>query len=668
MQFVHPTFLFALAAIAIPIIIHLFNFRRFKRVYFSNVKFLKEIKEETSARSKLRHLLTLLARILAISFLVFAFAQPFIPGKETTDTGGIRSVSVFVDNSFSMSALGEQAPLLDQAKERALEIAGAYNATDRFNLLTSDFEGRHQRIVSRDEFLLMLSEVQASPVVLKLSTVRQKQKQVLADEETRVAFIISDFQENITDLEEDSAIYLVKVESAAQKNVSIDSCWLDAPVQLLSQNRELYVKITNHGQDDVEASRVTLEINKQLVAIGDFTVPANSTITDTMFFTINQPGWNNAQVSINDYPVTFDDTWYFTFDAKDKLRVLVITNDRPSPYFAALGNQGFIEVVQFAVGQVNYSSFPGFQLIAIDQVNSISSGLASELKTYTEEGGQLLLFPSVTSDINTYNALLTALGAGSFGSLHVREKKIARFNRDNRLFKDVFDELPENVMLPTTRQSYAISNPVRSGSEDLILFADGTAFLSICPTGKGNVFQAASPPDPEVTDLPRHSLFVLMVAQAASAGGAAHALSYIIGSDPVIEVDNVLESSEQVFRVRNSETEFLPEQRPLGSKVLLSLHGQITQAGAYEIALPDGDYSRFVSFNYDRTESRLAALSARQLEERYGSSSVSVLDGDRGSLQASIGRISGGRQLWKLCILLALAFLAVEVALLRLLP
>ncbi|MBS1623579.1 MAG: BatA domain-containing protein, partial [Bacteroidetes bacterium] len=102
MQFLYPSFLFALAALAIPVIIHLFNFRRFKTVYFSNVSFLKEVKEETTSRSRVKHLLVLAARMLAVAFLVLAFAQPFIPKKNTNIASGKKYVSVYVDNSFSM--------------------------------------------------------------------------------------------------------------------------------------------------------------------------------------------------------------------------------------------------------------------------------------------------------------------------------------------------------------------------------------------------------------------------------------------------------------------------------------------------------------------------------------------------------------------------------------
>ena len=111
MEFLYPNFLFALAALAIPIILHLFYFRRFKKVYFTNVRFLKEVKEETSARSKLRNLLVLAMRLLALLFLVLAFAQPFIP-QDVEVKQGDKAVSVFIDNSFSMSALGQEVPLL----------------------------------------------------------------------------------------------------------------------------------------------------------------------------------------------------------------------------------------------------------------------------------------------------------------------------------------------------------------------------------------------------------------------------------------------------------------------------------------------------------------------------------------------------------------------------
>ena len=93
MSFVYPAFLWALAALSIPIIIHLFNFRRYKTVYFPDISFLKEVKQETDSRSKIKHWLVLLMRLLAISFLVFAFAQPFIKHQTQIERAGKKSIS-----------------------------------------------------------------------------------------------------------------------------------------------------------------------------------------------------------------------------------------------------------------------------------------------------------------------------------------------------------------------------------------------------------------------------------------------------------------------------------------------------------------------------------------------------------------------------------------------
>ncbi|NBU05964.1 MAG: hypothetical protein EBT39_06395, partial [Sphingobacteriia bacterium] len=179
MRFGNSYFLFAFLALAIPILIHLFNFRKFKRVYFTNVRFLKEVKQDTKARNKLKNILILVSRLLAVLFLVLAFAQPYLPSEKQAVTKGIKVMSIYVDNSFSMDALGKTGSLLEIAKQNAREIAMAYKPNDQFQLLTNDFEGRHQRLVSREEFLELLDEVKLSPVVRLISEVTKRQQDAI---------------------------------------------------------------------------------------------------------------------------------------------------------------------------------------------------------------------------------------------------------------------------------------------------------------------------------------------------------------------------------------------------------------------------------------------------------------------------------------------------------
>lgn len=101
MQFLNPIFLIAGLCLAIPIIIHLFNFKKYKKVLFSDIRFLQEIKEQTNKRSKLKNLLILLSRLLALSALVLAFAQPYL-NKYNNQNKGDKFLSIFIDNSYSM--------------------------------------------------------------------------------------------------------------------------------------------------------------------------------------------------------------------------------------------------------------------------------------------------------------------------------------------------------------------------------------------------------------------------------------------------------------------------------------------------------------------------------------------------------------------------------------
>ncbi|MBP7400913.1 MAG: BatA domain-containing protein, partial [Chitinophagales bacterium] len=178
MSFIYPNFLWALLLLGIPIIIHLFNFRRYRTVYFTNVRFLKNIQEETATKNRLKHLLVLLTRLLAITFLVFAFAQPFIPSESAESKPTSRAVSIYIDNSFSMETMQDGKRLFDIAKEKATEIADAYKVDDAFQLLTNDFEAGHQHLVNKEAFLQMLAQVNISPEVKTTDEILKRQKDI----------------------------------------------------------------------------------------------------------------------------------------------------------------------------------------------------------------------------------------------------------------------------------------------------------------------------------------------------------------------------------------------------------------------------------------------------------------------------------------------------------
>ena len=163
MAFLFPSFLWALAALAVPVIIHLFQLRRFKRMEFSSVRFLQEVSQQTRSRKKVRHWLVLLSRLLALTCLVFAFAQPYLPGAGSRVKAGQRAVSLFIDDSWSMDGTNAEGRLLDQARKDAQDAVMAFNATDRFQVITNKFEGRQQLLLGRDEALESAGKAEVGP-------------------------------------------------------------------------------------------------------------------------------------------------------------------------------------------------------------------------------------------------------------------------------------------------------------------------------------------------------------------------------------------------------------------------------------------------------------------------------------------------------------------------
>lgn len=522
MQFLYPTFLYALFALAIPIIIHLFYFRRFRKVYFTNVRFLKEVKEETNSRRRLKNLLTLLMRLLAVAALVFAFAQPFIP-QDSAVKKGAKSVSIFIDNSFSMSALSEDVPLVEKAKQRAREVVDAFQVEDRFQILTNDFEGRHQLLVGKEDALALIDEVAISPAVREVSKVLARQQQALnsSDSDNLTAFLISDFQKNIADFDhfKDTTleVNLVPLQSVQERNISIDSCWFDAPVQMMNQTNSLIISVKNHGDQDAENIRLSLRHDGQVKPVGTLSIPANSSVMDTVNMTVQRTGWHEAELNITDYPVQFDDKYFFAFNVAEEIRILVINELSSNKYLdATFKGIDYFNLDNQPISNVNYSAFQNYHLIVTNGLNAVSSGLASELKQYVENGGNVLVFPGATADIPGYNSFLASLSANELGLFEPQERTVATINTDEFIFNDVFENQNTNLKLPVTQANYSLSKFASRNEEPLLTYRDGSTFLAKYKNRQGHLYLCTSPLDEDVNNLVRNGeIFIPMLYKMA---------------------------------------------------------------------------------------------------------------------------------------------------------
>lgn len=670
MQFLYPGFLWALAALSIPVAIHLFYFRRFKTIYFSNVRFLKEVKEETASRHRLKHLLVLAARLLALLFLVLAFAQPFVPGKQNQASSGKKYVSVYIDNSFSMNAINNGQSLLAKAKQTAKEVVKNYSTEDAFQLLTNDFQGKHQRLVGQEEFFTLLDEVEASPAVRQLEEIAKRQKDILNRENSpnKVAYLLSDFQKNMHTFLPDSAInyHLVPLAADALANVYIDTCWFNEPVQLLGQQTSLIVKVKNGGEKTIENNRLVLKLNGETKAMNELTIAAASFVYDTLRFVVQKAGWNKAILAISDYPITYDDTYFLAFEAKEKIKVVALSDGKANGFLEALFKHQSEFDYQLTTPQaLTADQLAETQLLIVDQLQSISAETNAVANSYVANGGSLLVFPAQNADLAAYNRLLNNFQAPPIIEWTATPQDLAPINLQQNIFKDVFEKIPDNLNLPKVKNYYKFAPTVASHAEAVLQMKDGSPFIHRLPYKNGSAYICASPLTREASDLPVHAVFVPLLYKMALLSMNNGNYSYTIGGKHKIEVPITWKNGDNALKIKGEGIELIPEQFAVGNKILLGLGHQISQAGFYETTADATTHQLQLAMNYDRRESDLQFSTFDQITQSYNFTNVNIVDGSTAEVATLVRELDRGTALWKWCLLLALLFLAIEIGLLR---
>jgi hypothetical protein len=578
-------------------------------------------------------------------------------------------VSIFVDNSFSMNALSKDLSLLENAKQKAREIIKAYANDDKFQILTNDFEGRHQRLVSKEEALIFIDEIKTTPSVQDVSKVLGRQQQALNTDKSpnKTAFILSDFQKNVTDLPnfKDSIldVNLVPLTAVQEKNIAIDSAWFESPIQMMNATNPLIVRITNFTNEDVENIKLSVKLDGQDKPVGLVKLKAKESLEDTVNITVLRTGWHEAKLSITDYPVQFDDDYYFTFNVPNQINVLSIGDGDNRFLQSALTGIRSFKLTNQSSGNVAYSQFPQFQMIVLNNLNTISSGLAAELAQYVKNGGNTLVFPAASSDLAAYSNLFNTMQSNNLSSFETAPREVVTVNTDEFVFKDVFTNKNANMKLPSTTGNYRLTN--RNG-ENLLTYRDGSSFVTKNRIGQGNVYICAAPLDDKVSTLARAGdVFVPMLYKMAISSAKEDKIGYIIGKDDYLETDAKSKAGEKAYKMKGTKEEFIPEQRMVAGKAILGVKDGTKDAGFYNLfTRPDSILSKF-GFNYDRRESVLDYYTSKDLKT-YERKNLKVLDDTaEASMTVVVGERNQGVALWRWCIIAALIFLALEVALLR---
>jgi len=638
MQFKHPELLYALLLLAIPIIVHLFQLRRFQKEAFTNVKFLKKITLQTRKSSQLKKWLTLFTRLLLLACVIVAFAQPFSSNSKSFNTK--TEMVIYLDNSFSMQAKGSNGTLLNSAIQDIIENI---DDSEQITLFTNDLTFKNTTLKSiRNELI----ELSYSPNQLTYDAVVLKGKNAFSNDKGSLKnlVLISDFQQKKDPFlfENDSLVTtnLVQLKPATQSNVNIDSVYVS---KLNVENIELNVILKNQG-NPIETLPVSLFNDGNLVAKSAVTI---EDFANTVF-TIPNNTLFSGKLTIEDANLQYDNNLYFNLNKRDHINVLSI-NEADDMFLKRIYTPDEFNYSSFGFRELDYNALENQNLIVLNELKEIPSSLITALKAFTDNGGFILIIPSDEITLNSYNQLFNNYLLTNFLDKNPNEKKITTINFSHPLLANVFDKKVTNFQYPKVNSFFrlgSISNPSVLGYED------GSPFL----LQSGNAYSFSASLNDGNSNFKNSPLIVPVLYNIGKQSLKLPQLYYTVGNTNTIDVNTQL-SQDDILTLGSEDQNVIPLQQSYANKVELITDEYPNEAGIFSVNNKE-EHLTNLSYNYDRNESNLNYIDLSSIENVTIRSAV-------GSTLQSIKSEANVNELWKWFVIFALAFLIIEMLILK---
>ncbi len=663
MQFLRPEMLWGLLALSVPIAVHLFNFKKQRIVYFPFTSFLKEIKEETQQQSKIKHWIILLLRLLAILAIVLAFAQP--TWNEQSNTSGKKNISIYIDNSFSMENQKDGISLLENAKNKALDIVFAHGENDNFQIIANEFSGIQQHFVTKDKALDIIQSIQPSPLSRPLTEVLERQLDLLSKKTDHPAAIyqISDFQKNHLNnfripSNFNTPLRWVPVQNVATDNIYIDSIYFEIPYHSPAQEEILHVVLKNAGNNPVQNVRCEFSVNQQIKGVTSEELQGQEQKEVLFKFTSNGEGIQECKININDQPIVFDNNFYFTYWI-EKERPIGIITDKTSNSKRVFQNDAHYPSTIQQISNANLNSIINSPIFILENLSSPASGWVSSIKAKVEEGGTLIVIPPVQEHNVAWSNLYNQLGIGAGFEFLTSTAKGDHIDFEHPIFKGVFSKA-DNFQLPTSNGH--INGNWNPEVQILVHYPDGNPMLWMRKIGKGQVFGWNF--NTKESSVFQHSLFPIAMIRCAELSGNQQPLYFTLGQNAPFVIQNLyLGNDEQItLQLNDSKDKILPLVKSNNRQVSISIGQYINRSGIYK-AIQNNQPFYSIGINYNQDESSLQFFKDTELTDLISQNTwtgIEVVDSSIENIGNYVKKMDDGNEIWWYLIIVALIFLLTE--------
>ncbi|MBI9071288.1 MAG: BatA domain-containing protein [Melioribacteraceae bacterium] len=577
MTFLNPAMLFGLLAASIPILLHLLNLRKLKKIEFSTVAFLKELQKTKIRKVKIKQIILLILRILIILSLVFAFARPTI---DSVSIGGAASTAktsaiFLVDDSFSMSVITDKGSYLNISKKIIAEILNEFEEGDEVAIPAFSMNQKLDFFQFQDGKTKSLADIEVSEISGSFTESLVSAVNALneSDNFNKELYIFSDFtgagfsnaseiDSIISKLDERVKVYSFNMNSAVLKNGVVSN--LKIKNQIIEKNTPINFSAVYKNQSESYNAVASLYINGKRMAQQNI----DSKKSGNLGFEVstNSSGLIEAFIELEDDDILNDNRSYTALYVPEQIRVGLFSENSGDISFITSALQSSINQNIITVDKKKLSQISSTNILQYDVVVLVGTDVenTNKLEDYFNAGKGLVLFPSEKTTGVEFNRFLASLGIeDSYQLIENIENgtfnEFDKYDLNHPTFANIFENV-EKVKLGSP-QIYKFLKSKNSSGRNIITLADNSAFLSEQKVNNGSMLLYNIAPVLSWSDFPVKGIFApLITKQVFYLSSKLNELeNYICGDDIYFDVSGKAVSQCKLIKPDNTELFFPPD-------------------------------------------------------------------------------------------------------------
>ena len=695
MSFLNPLLLFGALGIGLPILAHLLNRHQVKRTDWAAMQFLNRNVRVRSRQLRLRDILLLILRCLALLFLVLALSRPIGQGGAGSwFSGEARAgVVIAIDASFSMEHGGKGATRFRRALNQVEVIGEHIQPGDPVSLILlggADEVIANNMAFNQERFSALLQRAKPVPAGLDLDSVPKRLKELLGDMEApqKEAYFITDvqardwkrasasFQASLADLQKEAEVFVVPIPGPPA-NLAVTDLELVSGVLRKGTTARYQATIRNCGTEPV--SGIEVQCRVEGVQIDTKTIPlitAGSSETVSLFVPFHNAGATRITAEISGDLLPTDNVRRVVAVVRDRVSVLCVDGsdgDAGRLLVAALLARGDgTQDEDYVVRSVPWISLPSQKLDDVDviilaDVPEITPEQVNQFSRHVRQGNGLVWFAgeNVKASVwnersaNGTNPLLPAkLGQPINTSTSLGAGRPLNPTMPSHSICLPLRSLPEDLFSETLFLTRFEVEPSPASFPILSLAGSGAPILLEHSLGRGHVFMFTTSAGTSWNNMAQTPVFPMLMQQIVTyLTGREFEQPRIVGDSISLSYVDQPDATDAVFDTPSEKTITVPVREHRNQFVAMLENSR--EAGFYEARVSVQAPGMPVAVNVDPSESDVASLTPTELNTNLEGTGVTVTASEA-ELAAAIETNRTGRSFWRYFMIAGLIFLLVE--------